>query len=309
MISSTSIGKRAASAAVETPKINYKRASEYSMLVDYINALSLRYRYVELGSIGSSIMGRSIPVITLGQKKNSPGVLYVGGFNAADILSPAVLLRFIGDYADFLESGKRMYSVSMPYLYENRAIHVIPMLNPDGYVLRREGAAAFPNEERLIDKNGSTDFSDWKYNARGVDLERSFFSDSDSLGSSGVASEPEVDALCRYVKMASVGVLGKINLALSLSPSECGIKYKSERCTAPRSKTIGRLLERMSGCRIDEQCAEEKGFISWFLREIGKPAFNFGCFSDGEVFPEDSEEYVKVYAALREFLFSSPLLI
>ncbi len=304
MTTNTQISEKAAAAAVEMPKINYKKAADYFALTDYIKALSLKYRFINVSTLGTTVMGREIPVISLGKNKSSPGVLYVGGYHGTDIMTPAVLLRFIGDYAQFLEAGRRMYSVSMPYLYETRTIHIIPMLNPDGYVIRKNGVAGIPNGERLTEMDGG-DFTNWRYNARGIDIARGFTFDGELMA----AGEPEVAAICRYAGMSSVGVIGEIRLALSLNIESCGIKYKSGKHTVPRTKTIGRLIERMSGCGIDEREMMSGGFASWFLREIGRPAFEFGCLADDGEVVRDADEYVKIYASLREVLFSSPLLI
>ncbi len=304
MTTNTQISEKAAAAAVEMPKINYKKAADYFSLTDYINALSLKYRFVNVSSLGTTVMGREIPVISLGKNKCSPGVLYVGGYHGTDVMTPAVLLRFVGDYAQFLEAGRRMYSVSMPYLYETRTIHIVPMLNPDGYVIRKNGVAEMPVRERLTEMSGG-DFTNWRYNARGVDISKSFMYGGEFMS----AGEPEAEAICRYVGMASVGVIGDIRLALSLNIEDCGIKYRSGKHTVPRTKTIGRLIERMSGCGIDEREMVSGGFASWFLCETGKPAFDFGCLADEGESVRDVEDYIKIYASLREVLFSSPLLI
>lgn len=294
------IGEMAATRELDMPKINYKKAGDHASLADYLNTLSLRYRSIRLGVLGVSVMGRDIPVVTLGGRKSSPGVIYVGGYRGDDGVTPAVLLRFIHDYAQYLEAGRRVCSVSMPYLFEMRTIHIIPMLNPDGYVIRREGVTDIPNGDALREKNGGDDFSSWRYSARGADLTRSFRMSGTFGGELACASEPEISALTRYVGMASVGVFGEIKLALSLTGESGGIRYRSGR-SAPRARTIGRLLERMTCEEEDVGELTSGGFSEWFTGEINRPAFDVGYMG--------AEDYVNLYTTLREALFSSPLLI
>lgn len=303
MMTNVGLGEVASARELEVPKINYKKATEYGFLIDCLNALSLKYPAVKLDTLGLSVMGRDIPVVTLGGKKSSPGVIYIGGYRGDDALTPAVLLRFIGDYAESLSESRRSYSVSMPSLYEMRTIHIVPMLNPDGYVIRREGIDDIPRADYLREKNGGDDFSSWKYSARGVDISRSFSINGEFGGEFACTNDPETSALTRYVGMASVGVFGEIKLALSLLCEGSGIKYRSRRSIAPRAKTIGRLLERMSGEEIDDGELLAGGFSEWFVSQINRPAFDFGC--EGET----ADDYVNLYATLREVLFSSPLLI
>lgn len=302
MMTNIGLGEIASAREIEVPKINCKKAAEYAFLIDCLSALGLKYPTVTLGTLGVSVMGRDIPVVTLGGRKSSPGVIYVGGYGGDDVLTPAVLLRFIGDYAESLEAGRRSYSVSMPYLYEMRSIHIVPMLNPDGYVICREGVAAIPCAEALREKNGGDDFSSWRYSARGADLSRSYSISGALGGEFACANDPETSALTKYVGMASVGVFGEIKLALSFLREGSGIRYRSRQNQAPRAKTIGRLLERMTGEEMGDGELLQGGFSEWFVSQINRPAFDIGC-------PGTAEDFVNLYASLREMLFSSPLLI
>ena len=91
--------------------IRYEKASDYDTLIRYLDALSFRYPTLRIASLGTSVFGRRIPVITIGASMEQPGVLYVGGMAGDDRLTPAMLLRFASDYAEYLENGKRMYRI------------------------------------------------------------------------------------------------------------------------------------------------------------------------------------------------------
>ena len=135
------------------------------------------------------------------------------------------------------------------------------------------------------------------------------FGHTDTMGG-GVSSinEPEAVNLARYVSMSTVGVFGEIKLALSLIGEGCGIGYRSKRGTAPRSKTVGRLIERMSTIPLDDSEISRGSFSEWFIGEINRPAFDVRCIPDGGT-TTDPDDYVRSYASLREVLFSAPLLI
>ena len=237
------------------------------------------------------------------------GILLTGGFSGTDLYTPAMLLRFVRDYAEYLSAGKRIYSVSLPYLYASRTIHVVPMLNPDGYAIRRVGVSDIPIADRLIRQNGGGDFSSWRYNARGVNLTENFVNREDKR----TEREPETESLCRYIRMAQNGVIGKIEMAVELHADSSAIRYFSGEKTAPRSKTIARLLARMTGCRMDpgEGMREEGGSLTdYFLQTVGCPAFSCGCLdAGGEKCASVEEEYLRMYAAFREALFSAALLL
>ncbi len=281
---------------------------------DYFNealyGLEEKHKCIHSTVIGESIMGRPIHAVTLGSDRMARGVLFVGGLCGDDGYSPAVLLRFVRDYAEFLESGKRICSVSLPYLYANRCIHVIPMLNPDGYAIRKHGAEDIPIRDRLIAINGSEDFSSWKFNARGIDLSENFTELSDSPNRGIHAeSEPETAALCSYIRMAESGIFGKIELAMELHGRNSFIRCSSGDVTASRSRTVARLLSRMTECEVQKTSAPAGELCDYFLRDIGRCAFSCGFAREDSEIQSVHDEYLRIYTAFREALFSAPLLI
>ena len=106
--------------------------------------------------VGTSTLGEKIPLFHKGNSLPG-GVLLVGGTHAREYVT-SYLLRdlfkeYVGDYP----------------------VDVIPMLNPDGVRLSLEGLnglALTLRDRTLLSRinNHSLDFSLWKANARGVDL-------------------------------------------------------------------------------------------------------------------------------------------
>ncbi len=299
-------------------KLRYHRACDYRLLSEALGELSVRYPTVEVSTLGTSVLDRPIPIVTIGQSKSGRGVLYVGGIHPTDTMTPAVLLRFIFEYADALENGRRMYNVRMPYLYESRTLHIIPMLDPDGYELRRQGAFEEVVRDRIVRQNGGSELREWRGNARGVDLWRNFTecpeldSDHEEVCPRGTAglypeSEPETAATCNYLR-----IMDEIATVLSLHMMSDHLRCHSADRLPPRSRTLARLLSRMTGCTTETQTeGEERGgsLTDWFIGEKGRPAFELGCLIDEQLDPTSPEEYHRVYAAFREALFSAPLLV
>lgn len=304
---------------LQPSKIRYHRACDYRVLTEALGELAVRHPVLELSSVGTSVLDRPIPIITIGRDPHSRSVLFVGGIHPTDVLTPAMLLRFVSEYAEALENGRRLYNLSLPYLYENRTIRVVPMLNPDGYEIRRHGAADDVVRERLLKQNGSGDFKNWRGNARGVDLWRNFtecpevITDDEMICPQGTAglspeSEPETAALCNYLR-----IMDGITAVLSFHTLGNRLRCFSSDHAPTRSRTLARLLSRMTGCPYEPmpQTAAESGgsLTDWFICEYDRPAFEFGCLTDESVDPANPENCHAVYAAFREALFSAPLMI
>lgn len=173
-------------------------------------------------SFGKSHIGRDIPALQLGEG-GGHRILYVGGVTGG-IYSAALLIRFARDYAEAVQSGGQIAGIDISYLYHTRTITVVPLLNPDGAMLRVHGTDTHnPLLERLLAYTGTPNdggrhtpsenpFSGWVTNGRGVDLRCNCDADFDlciqnaaGIGRAGYPgmhpeSEPECAAVCRYLR-------------------------------------------------------------------------------------------------------------
>ncbi|MBQ8187711.1 MAG: hypothetical protein IJ037_12705 [Clostridia bacterium] len=259
------------------PNLICERAADYAYFTECLDVLEMKHDCVRVTGIGETMLGRTVYAVSLGNP-HMPGVLYIGGVSARDTQSTPALVRFVSDYAEFLERGKRMYGVSMSYLSAARSITVIPMLNPDGISIARKTA----NPLHKIDIPPE----EWTGNARNADLMTDFET---------AHREPETNAVTGFVQ-----TMGNVSLCLTLHPSEKGISYNP---AAQRSVPVGRLLSRMIGCDVRKSAS---GIAQWFAQSTGRPAFTCATYEDKATQPDD---YIALYAAMREAMFSVPLLI
>ncbi len=296
---------------------------DYDKLIKQTELLSERYPQIEISYIGATILDRAIPVLSLGNPNASKSVMYLGGLSGGDCVTSALLFRFAADYFNFLQTGRRMYNVNLPYLFERRRIHIIPMLNCDGCTIRINGCGESLLKDRLLSMNNADpSFGSWQANARGVDLRYNFsagfhnhkaesaaegtdFGGRWGYGGTAPESEPETASLCNHLRI-SLGT----SLLISFHMDNNALTYpylENPETPIPRVRTVGRLLSRMS-CTTPEKKTEAKGTVEdWFTNEFRRPAFSVGCrYPETENTLDDS---VKIYAYLRETLFCAPLLV
>ena len=110
--------------------LDYKRNLDFGLMMKYIDVFATRYPFLEVTSIGRTAMGRSVPAITLGKGKKE--VLYVGALRGDEWLTSIILLRFINEYCELYKQRGRIYNNTLEYLYSEKSIRIVPMLNPDG---------------------------------------------------------------------------------------------------------------------------------------------------------------------------------
>jgi len=103
----------------------------YDIMMLNIKRFILKYPFLNIGSIGTSVMGKDIPYIQIGFGINK--VLYVASTHANEWITSTLLMKFIEDFSNsYLEETNIFNSISAKEIYEDSTIIIVPMLNPDG---------------------------------------------------------------------------------------------------------------------------------------------------------------------------------
>lgn len=305
----------------QDPRIlNYTAPLDPKELERIVTLFSERYPFLAVSSLGKSILGNTIPNITLGN--GNKHLLYVGAHHGMEWITSVLLLRFVNEVCEFYQSQKTVYRRSIPLLWEEYCIHVIPMLNPDGVDYQINGVSSEnPLKSRVIGMNGgSEDFSQWQANARGVDLNHNYDAGFDiyknmeaeneipcgaptRYSGQEPESEPEVRALCNYIRF-----LGEIKLVLSLHTQGEEIYYRSGGKSLPNAYRSALKVSGLCGYRLAdaEGLASHGGLTDWCIRRQEIPALTVECGRGSNPLPLSG--YFRIYAQLREVLFSLPTL-
>ena len=294
---------------------------DHARMMRRIEELADCYSCLSVSYIGESILGRGIPILTLGTGEK--GVLYVGAHHGMEWITSMLLLRFVKDCCDLYQRNGKLMHISVPYLLSTRTLYLVPMLNPDGVEYQIHGV---PKDHILYDRvlamnGGSEDFSHWQANARGVDLNHNYnsgFVDYKRLEmEQGILSgaptrysgempesEPEVGHLCNLIRYHE-----ELKLVLSLHTQGEEIYYRSGDKTLPRSASIARSLGAISGYKPSkaEGAAAYGGLTDWCVGEQDLLAFTIEC-GKGEN-PLPIRDSFSIYARIRDLLFCAPTMI
>ena len=139
----------------------------------WLDALRDAYPFVETELLARTAFGRPIYAVKLGQGERR--VLYSAAHHANEWLTATVLLKFIEDYAEALQNDAQLGGVNARELYQNAAIHLVPLVNPDGVDLVTgaigPGAEQYERAREFAGFYPNIPFPDgWKANLNGVDL-------------------------------------------------------------------------------------------------------------------------------------------
>ena len=115
-----------------------KTEFDYSALMRSVRVLSECYGFLGFSYLTESIMGRGIPLITVGEGKKQ--IFYVGAHHGAERITAAVLIKFIAEFAAHAKRGSAVCGMDPNYIMKTRTLYIIPMLNPDGVEISLNGA-------------------------------------------------------------------------------------------------------------------------------------------------------------------------
>ncbi len=292
----------------------------YKTVCDFMEIFRTRYPFIEIIEIGKSILGKSLYCVRLGKDGAPASALYVGAHHGAESMTSGFLLRYINEFCEYMRGSARVYGYSVPFVFCERCVYIVPMLNPDGVEIAAHGASPeSPLCERLRSMNGGDDFSDWQANERGVDLnhnynsgfaeykkierENGIYAGKTKYSGQSPESEPETKALCDFIRVTEPDGI------LTLHTQGEVIYYKNGGYAPAKSISIVKRLASLTGYIPSDTSgtASYGGLTDWFIAEYGKPSFTLEC-GKGEN-PLPIKDFNMIYSKIREALFTFPMLI
>lgn len=148
----------------------------YETMMNDLTALKARFgeliHYDSSFTLGKTSFGRELPYFILGNPNAERKILLHAAIHAREYISAQVLLRSVEmcceQYQTLSYQGHRLSD-----MLQRVAVYVVPMINPDGVNLVNLGIESVPAEHKekvLAINNNRADFSKWKANGLGVDL-------------------------------------------------------------------------------------------------------------------------------------------
>lgn len=260
------------------PIVDPKTEYTYTQMVEDLLALEKNYPgLVTTEVIGESVDGREIYAARLGYGETE--IFISAATHAREWITTNLVMNQLDTYSQAFVENDMIDGYNVRKLLQNVSIYYVPMVNPDGVTLVQKGTDALSNTEFLLELNdGDSDFSHWKANARGVDLNRNYdtgwehaHSDTGephSLNFKGYEpmSEPEVKAIVNFTK--------EHDFQLALSYHSSGeVLYWGDNLPSEVEDEAVRGAEAISektGYSIHSGSSGGM-FSDWFAREFNAP--------------------------------------
>lgn len=241
-----------------------------------------RYPVIRYECIGRSVLGRELGAFRIGTGERE--VHYNGGMHANEWITSMLLLTFLEELAEAFSRGSTLRGEEASVLLAGSTLWLTPLINPDGAELAVRGLTeeVLPLNARLLEWNGGrTDFSGWKANANGVDLNDQFPAhweterDRRAIGGPGPRdytgeaplSEPEARALAEFTREHPFQLL----IAFHTQGREIYWNYRDQE--PAESVVWAERFSRASGYVPVKLAGSDAGYKDWFIQEFGRPGF------------------------------------
>jgi len=238
------------------------------------------YPFMTLRAIGTSVMGKPIYEVIIGQGEKN--IHINGSFHANESITTSVIMKFLNDYLVALTNNDSIREVDMQQFFNSITLSLVPMVNPDGVDLVNEGLPELENFQELVlnINNGSTNFDGWKANIRGVDLNNQYPANWEiererKPSSPSPRDFPGYEPLSEPESIALYNLVNESNFdrVLALHTQGKVIFWGYEGLEPPISETIVQEYSRVSGYAPIRYVDSHAGFKDWFIQQFRRPGF------------------------------------
>ncbi|ARI78293.1 M14 family metallopeptidase [Halobacillus mangrovi] len=252
---------------------------DYQLLLRDLNDLTDIYPFVRTETIGKSVMGKDLTELQIG--RGNKIVHWNGAFHGNEWITTAVIMQFLNDYLLALTNKETIRGLDIRPYYDQVTVSIVPMVDPDGVDLSLNGPPEGRfGEEALRINNGSTDFSGWKANIRGVDLNNQYPAKWD-VEAARKPKEPAPRDFPGYqpltepeaVAMAELAGKRQFEKMLAFHTQGEVIYWGYEGLEPPRAFTIVQEFQRVSGYEPIRYVDSYAGYKDWFVKVYRRPGF------------------------------------
>ncbi len=297
----------------------------YDEMISDIGDLEINFPdKLKVSSIGKSVTGRDIPVLILGNPEASKNILVHGSMHAREYMTTQLIMKQIEYY--LRNYGKGSYEgIVFSDVFETVAVYYIPMVNPDGVSLSQQGTGWITDsalKSKVVSMNGGKqDFSEWKANINGVDLNLNFnarWQDTGGVQTAGPMnykgpkpeSEPESRAIADFTRKHDFD----LTVSYHAKGSVIFWYFFQDRTHYRRDKLAAEKLAGLTGYSLVSPWKSRNssgGYKDWFVQDFKKPGFTVEigppestCPLDISYFPDIWEKNRMTTAMLAHYLIT-----
>ena len=261
----------------------------YNFMKSNLESLKIIYPFLQIGTIGRSVLNRPIPYVKIGRGKKQ--ILYNSSIHANEWITASLTMKFIENFSKRYVKDEKIFGYKARSLFEQCSLYIIPMMNPDGVDLVtgyfKENDEVYNQAKKISQNYEEIPFpSGWKANIKGVDLNLQFPANwkkaRDIKYEEGFTTPAPRDyvgikPLSQPESIALYNFTNNNNFRFTMSFHSQGkvIYWRYLDYLPEGSYDIARELSRVSGYTLDNTPLRSSfaGYRDWFIQDFNKPGF------------------------------------
>jgi g-D-glutamyl-meso-diaminopimelate peptidase len=261
-----------------------------SLLTELVlEGLAVRYPFIELSSVGQSVMKRQVLALKMGKGENK--VFVNASHHANEWITTPLALKFVEEYAAGVVNAGFIGGQSAEYMFSGSTLYVVPLVNPDGVDLVTnaldKNTSFYKNAVQISENYPSIPFpSGWKANIEGTDLNLNYPADwprarelkfaqgftspapRDFVGEAPLSAEESRN-------MYNLTLAERFDITLSLHTQGEEIYWQFKDYATSSARALGEKLAAVSGYALTAplEISSYAGYKDWFLQSFRRPGY------------------------------------
>ncbi len=139
---------------------------------------------ITMDTLGTTADGRSIYHFIIGNPQAEKKVFINAGIHGREYMTCQLVMKQMVSYLQNIKEENMYDGISYSSMWQKCAVHVVPMINPDGVTISQYGLSGIltsevrGNVEEIAIREGGIEnsyyYTRWKANGNGVDINRNF---------------------------------------------------------------------------------------------------------------------------------------
>lgn len=259
----------------------HPRRYDFNELSKDISLLVQEFSFLRVNTIGQSVLNQPIYEMQIGTGQRK--VHWNGSFHANEWITTCVIMKMLYWICNTLTMEELPFHKELLALFSENTLSIVPMVNPDGVNLVINEVVEQSDFMEFVNKinEGKDDFTGWKANIRGVDLNNQFpakwelekerkqqktFAPRDYPGDAPL-TEPE------SIAMSNLAIERKFDLILALHTQGKEFYWGYDNLEPPISEVYANYFSSVSPYKAVKTIDSHAGYKDWYIQDFRKPGF------------------------------------
>ena len=277
--------------------------------------------YVTLHTIGKTVLGRDIPLVIIGNPYAPTRIWVEASNHAREYMTSQIVMAQLELLLNNTKKGVYQ-GIPLSNVLDSVCLHVVPMLNPDGVELSQRGLSSIDSatvqKQVLALNGGSKNFSRWKANIRGIDLNCNFdaewktkkttSSKPSPMGYKGPKpfSEPETLAVKNYFALTSFA----FTISYHAEGSIIFWHFNQDKTREARDYAVAAIMGNLTQYKLipkTDVSAKGGGLKDWAIQTYHQPGITLEL-GPTTTTPIPIQDFGRIYERNRMLIWTALLM-